>query len=84
MSDFLNDPKKIRIENDKVVMPTFLRWYADDFAALGGLVAYITSQTDGVQRADEKELDAKITADYPKGIDFRYDWTLNSKANKPK
>ena len=84
-SNFANNPRHLRIENDKLVLCSLMKWYADDFKGLGGVGAYLASLTDVARRSDKKEVDAKLTApDFPANVDFRYDWTLNSKANKPK
>lgn len=84
-SNFANDPRHLRIENGKLVLSSLMKWYADDFKALGGVGPYLATLTDKARRDDEKDVDAKLTApDFPAGVDFRYDWTLNSRQNKPK
>lgn len=81
---FANNPKHLRIENGKVVLSTIMKWYGDDFKAAGGVPAYLVALTDPAKRPDEKEIDARLTQDFPSNVDFRYDWTLNSVRNKPK
>lgn len=83
-ADFANDPARVRLEGGKLVLPSFLRWYADDFSAVGGVGAYLASLTDAARRPDEKDVDALLTQDYPSNADFRFDWTLNARTNKPK
>jgi hypothetical protein len=83
--NFANTPKYVRVENDKVVLPSSMKWYADDFQALGGVGAYLAALTDTDHRPDEKVVDEKLLApEFPANADFHFDWTVNSRSNKPK
>lgn len=82
-SDFVNDPAEIRIENDRLVMPAFLKWREADFEKVGGLVEYLKSLTDSTRRADADEIDRRLDSDYPDNVQFEYDWTINDIKNRP-
>lgn len=80
--NFANAPKHLRVENGALVASSILKWYGSDFDKLGGVPAYLSSLTDPKLRADEKDVDAKLPADFPQKTTFEYDWTLNSIKNK--
>jgi len=80
--NFANNPKHVRIENDKLIVSSLMHWYEEDFAKFGGPAAYITSLIDPKLRPDAEQVIAKIKTDFPDKTVFRYDWTLNSIKNK--
>ncbi len=83
--NFANTPKYVRVENDKILLPSMLKWYADDFQPLGGVATYLAALTDVAHRQDEKVVDEKLAApEFPANADFHFDWTVNSKINKRK
>lgn len=83
--NYANTPKYVRVENDKLQLPSMLKWYADDFQPLGGVGTYLAALTDAAHRPDDKVVDEKLAApDFPANADFHFDWTLNSKVNKRK
>jgi len=83
--NFANTPKYVRVENDKLLLPLMLKWYADDFQPVGGVATYLTALTDVGSRQDEKVVDEKLTApDFPANTEFHFDWTVNTKLNKRK
>ena len=79
---FANSPKHLRIESDALVASAILKWYRKDFERFGGAPAYLAPLTDPALRADADAIDAKLKADFPEKVEFRYDWTLNSIRNK--
>jgi hypothetical protein len=80
---FANSPKHIRIEGDKLLVSSLMRWYAEDFDSLGGVKAYLISLLDPTLRADADQIKAKLGTDFPDQTKFVYDWTVNSIKNKP-
>lgn len=79
---FANGRKHIHVENGKLVISTLMKWYEEDFAKLGGVPAFLIPLTDKSLRPDADEIDAKLKTDFPKKVEFKYDWTLNSVKNK--
>lgn len=80
---FANSPKHIRIEDGKLVVSSLMRWYEEDFSKLGGVVNYLTPLIDPKERADAEQIKAALVIDFPQNTLFKYDWTLNSIANRP-
>lgn len=81
--NFANSPKHVRVEGETLFMSSLMKWYAEDFAKLGGVASMLTSLVDINRRADAQQIVEKIKTDYPDKTQFRYDWTLNSIKNKP-
>ncbi len=74
---FANDPRHVRVESDKLIMSSLMRWYEEDFAKLGGVVAYLSPKITA------PDVVAKMKTDFPTATKFEFDWTLNSVKNKP-
>jgi hypothetical protein len=82
---FANSPKHVRLEGpkgEKLVLSSLMKWYADDFKPLGGVPKYLASLTDESKRPHTDVIDDKLMKDYPRRVDFEYDWTLNHVRNK--
>ena len=60
---FVTDPANVRVEHGKVKISQIFEWYAEDFEAAGGPVAYINSAGGEVRTDLEVEV-------------IPYDWTL--------
>ena len=80
---FANAPKHVRIEGDTLFASSLMKWYAEDFAKLGGVSAYLISLIDPAKRTDAAAIVEKLKTDFPDKTQFRFDWTLNSVKNKP-
>ncbi len=65
--DFLNDPKRNRIEKNKVELSEIFKWYNKDFTQNSSLIGYINKHSS-------KNISHKIKIEY-----LEYNWTLNEK-----
>jgi len=82
--NFANNPKYLRVEDNKLVISSLMKWYGKDFDKLGGVAKYLTSLIDAKKRPDADEVKLWLQSDFPAKADFRYDWTLNDIKNKKK
>lgn len=79
---FANNPRHVRLENGRLCVSSLMKWFGEDFTAVGGIAAFLTHLTDPSLRKDEAEVDRQLMT-YPKGVVFQYDWTLNDLRNAP-
>jgi hypothetical protein len=76
-SDFANSPKYVRIKQKRLQISEIMKWYAEDFAILGGAGSYLSRLVDPAKRAsDGAELKKLLLTDYDKA-QFHYNWDLN-------
>lgn len=78
MRDWLADPDKgLRVEAGKVRLSKIFDWFAEDFAAAGGVLAFVRPYLEPPVR---QALDA--LGPNPRVVWFDYDWSLNDVAGK--
>ncbi len=68
--DYVNSPRGVRFEGDKLIVSSIYSWYRDDFAAdEAGLLSYLAELADPET--------ATRLRDYSGSISDDYDWQLN-------
>jgi hypothetical protein len=76
---FLADPRKgSRLEADALWLSPIFDWFAADFAARGGVRAYLGPRLPEASARTLRERGAGLTLRY-----FDYDWRLNDTAGAP-
>lgn len=63
--DFINDPQRNKITEDKLQLSNIFKWYKKDFNSKGSLINYINPYT-------ENTIDEKANISF-----LKYDWSLN-------
>ena len=73
MRDWLGDPEKgLRVESGRVRLSKIFDWFDEDFAAAGGVLAFVVPYLSAPVR---RALDA--LGPNPRIVWFDYDWSLN-------
>jgi len=74
--DFANAPRHLRLENGRLVVSSLLKWYGEDFEAVGGAPAYLSRLLAAAPRPDAADIRTRLKKGFA-GADFRYDWSVN-------
>ncbi len=69
-SDYINHPRGVSFENNKLLLSSIYNWYEDDFGTKEELLEHLASYSEG--RNKEKLLTWKGS------IKYGYDWDLNA------
>lgn len=69
-SDYINHPRGVSFENNKLILSSIYNWYEDDFGTKEELLKHLADYSEGSMR--DKLLS------WTGSIKYRYDWNLNS------
>ena len=69
-SDYINHPRGVRFENDKLFLSSIFNWYKDDFGSKDELLKHLASYSLGSNKEN--------LLNWKGSIKYGYDWDLNS------
>jgi hypothetical protein len=76
-SGFANSANCIWIENDILHMSKMIKDNEDDFGGSAGVITYLQSLTSPSARPDATKIDVMLESDFPQGVNFVHNWTIN-------
>jgi hypothetical protein len=79
---FVNDPRFLRVEKDRLVVSSLFQWYAADFEKLGGAAAFLMAELDPLKRPDITRVESFLKSGYPDKANFQFDWTWNNRRSE--
>jgi hypothetical protein len=75
-TEFANSERSARLENGKLWVSSLLKWASKDFAAQGGIAAYIGELIDEEKRPNAEYVLGALQSQFGKA-EYSYDWTIN-------
>ena len=73
---FANSPIHVSIEGGNLRLSSILKWFREDFDAVGGVVPYLESLIDPEKRSDAEEVLRLLKTRFRRAK-YAYDWTVN-------
>jgi len=77
---FANSYKYVAVEDGHLKLSSLLKWYADDFASVGGVQHYLMSLLSPEQGGDADAVRPLLERSYGTSS-FTYDWSVNEQSS---
>jgi len=68
--DYINHPRGVKIENNKLILSSIYNWYKDDFGSKKELLQHLAEYTEGPMKEKLNSWNGSIK--------YGYDWDLNA------
>jgi hypothetical protein len=75
--DFANSSKHVDSVNGRLRLSSIFKWDRKDFAAVGGVAAYLSELIDPARRGDAAEIQQLLAAGLT-NAEYTYGWTINA------
>ncbi len=74
---FANNSRYIEIIDYHLKLSSMLKWYAKDFASVGGVATYLSGLITADKRGDADAVKQLLATDFKNAV-YTYDWTINA------